>query len=73
MGFSDGQGSAGLNRAIALRRAENARKAILDAAPTADAARLDIGVTSFGEAMPMACDDSDWGRRINRRVEVWVR
>jgi phosphate transport system substrate-binding protein len=73
VGFSDGQGSAGLNRTIALRRAENARRAILDAAPTADSARFAIDVTSFGEAMPMACDDSAWGRRINRRVEVWVR
>ena len=27
---------------------------------------------AFGEALPMACDDSDWGRKVNRRVEVWV-
>jgi phosphate transport system substrate-binding protein len=28
---------------------------------------------AYGEALPMACDDSDWGRRVNRRVEVWLR
>jgi len=32
-----------------------------------------LDVDAFGETMPMACDDSDWGRQVNRRVEVWVR
>ena len=27
---------------------------------------------AFGEAMPMACDDTVWGRGANRRVEVWL-
>jgi phosphate transport system substrate-binding protein len=35
--------------------------------------RVDISVAAFGEALPMACDDSAWGREVNRRVEVWVR
>ena len=43
------------------------------AAVTANLERVDLGVDAFGEAMPMACDDSDWGRQVNRRVEVWVR
>jgi phosphate transport system substrate-binding protein len=32
-----------------------------------------MAVDAFGEAMPMACDDTAWGRQVNRRVEVWVR
>ncbi|MDU8910201.1 substrate-binding domain-containing protein [Aestuariicoccus sp. MJ-SS9] len=73
VGFSDGQGPAGANLAIARRRAEAVRRAVIDAAETADASKLDITSTAFGEAMPMACDDSAWGRQVNRRVEVWLR
>ena len=73
VGFSDGEGSAEANRRIALRRAEAVRDAVLGAGEPGDAARVTIRVDAFGEAMPMACDDSDWGRRVNRRVEVWTR
>ncbi len=73
VGFSDGNGAAASNRRIAGKRAEAVRDAVLAAAETAGLDRIDIGVEAFGEALPMACDDSDWGRQVNRRVEVWVR
>ncbi|MEL6465803.1 MAG: phosphate ABC transporter substrate-binding/OmpA family protein [Pseudomonadota bacterium] len=73
VGFSDGDGPATANRDIALRRAEAVRRAIETAAPTANFERIQMGVDAFGEALPMACDDSAWGRQANRRVEVWVR
>lgn len=73
VGFSDGDGPAAPNRAIALRRAEAVRRSVLQASETADLSRTTISVDAFGEAMPMACDDSSWGRLTNRRVEVWVR
>lgn len=72
VGFSDGQGAAPLNLRLATRRAEAVRRAVIDAAETYDPARVEIASDAFGEALPMACDDTDWGRRINRRVEVWV-
>jgi phosphate transport system substrate-binding protein len=73
VGFSDGQGAAKANRDIALRRAEAVRRAVSTAAVTANLDRVDLSVDAFGEAMPMACDDTEWGRQANRRVEVWVR
>ncbi|SDF15386.1 substrate-binding domain-containing protein [Sulfitobacter delicatus] len=73
VGFSDGEGAARANRDIALRRAEAVRRAVSAAAVTANLSRIDLRVDAFGEAMPMACDDSEWGRQANRRVEVWVR
>ncbi|MCT4554882.1 MAG: phosphate ABC transporter substrate-binding/OmpA family protein [Pelagimonas sp.] len=72
IGFSDGDGPASANLRIARKRAETVRKAVLDAAETADLARVDIQIDAYGEAMPMACDDSAWGRQVNRRVEVWL-
>ncbi|SDN81270.1 phosphate transport system substrate-binding protein [Lutimaribacter pacificus] len=73
VGFSDGEGSARINSEIAGRRAETVRGAVIAAAETANLSRIGLGVDAFGEAMPMACDDSAWGRLVNRRVEVWVR
>ena len=73
VGFSDGDGAAKANRDIALRRAEAVLRAVGTAAVTANLDRVDLGVDAFGEAMPMACDESNWGRQVNRRVEVWVR
>ncbi|MCX7565942.1 phosphate ABC transporter substrate-binding/OmpA family protein [Sulfitobacter sp. F26169L] len=73
VGFSDGNGPSEANRDIALRRADAVRRAVNEAAVAANLERVELGVDAFGEAMPMACDDSSWGRRANRRVEVWVR
>lgn len=72
VGFSDGQGTAATNLQIARRRAEAVRMAVLEAAETLDASRLTITTEAFGGAMPMACDDTTWGRSVNRRVEVWL-
>lgn len=73
VGFSDGQGPAAANRNIALARAKTVLKSIRETAETADFSRLDIDVAAYGEAMPMACDDTSWGRQVNRRVEIWVQ
>ncbi len=73
VGFSDGDGAADANLAIARRRAEAVREAVLMTAETVDKKQLDLATEAFGETMPMACEDTDWGRQVNRRVEVWVR
>lgn len=73
VGFSDGDGPAAANRNIALKRAETVRDAVRDMAETVGPGRVELRVDAFGEALPMACDDSEWGRQVNRRVEVWVR
>lgn len=73
VGFSDGQGPAAGNLEIARRRAEAVRDAVLTAAETADLDQIAIDTDAYGEAMPMACDDTSWGRQVNRRVEVWLR
>jgi len=73
VGFSDGQGPADGNKKIALERAGAVLAAVKKAAETVNIDDLDISVDAFGEALPMACDDSAWGRQVNRRVEIWVR
>ncbi len=72
-GFTDGEGSAKANMAIAKKRAEAIRDALLARMPSLGAGSGRIKVMSFGEAMPMACNEEEWGRRVNRRIEVWIR
>jgi phosphate transport system substrate-binding protein len=73
VGFSDGVGPAEGNRTIALERAEIVKQAVVRAAETANLDQVTLETEAFGEALPMACDDSAWGRQVNRRVEIWVR
>jgi len=72
IGFSDSAGRAELNLRLSLRRAQSVRDAVLAAAEAADPDRVTLALDAFGEAMPMACEDTDWGRAVNRRVEVWL-
>jgi phosphate transport system substrate-binding protein len=72
VGFSDGEGRAEVNLRLSRRRAETVRDAVLAAAEAADPDRITFDIDAFGEAMPMACEDSTWGRAVNRRVEVWL-
>ncbi|MAY86219.1 MAG: cell envelope biogenesis protein OmpA [Pseudooceanicola sp.] len=72
VGFSDGDGAAASNRRIAAARARHVRDAVREMAGAMGDTAPALETEAFGEALPMACDDSEWGRKINRRVEVWV-
>lgn len=73
VGFSDGEGPAPANLNIARKRAEAVRDAVVSAAEALEPGRVNLRIEAFGEAMPMACDDSAWGRQVNRRVEIWIQ
>lgn len=72
VGFSDGRGGAEANRDLSSARAV----AVLGDLEELMGGQLPEGVTieteAFGEALPMGCDDTEWGRQTNRRVELWV-
>lgn len=69
-GFSDSDGGSG---GTAAERARLVRDALIAAAAPADLEKVALELDAFGMALPMACNDRAAGRRINRRVEVWVR
>lgn len=73
VGFSDGEGPAEGNLQIAQQRAQTVKQAVEAAVETSTLSHIQLATDAFGEAMPMACDDTSWGRQVNRRVEVWVR
>lgn len=71
-GFSDGVGAADANRELSLQRANQVLNALQKAAPGLEPNALPQ-VAAFGEALPLACDETPAGRRLNRRVEVWIK
>lgn len=71
-GFSDGRGSSAANLDLSRDRAMRVLTALRDAAPTLPDTDLPQ-IVAFGEALPMACDETAAGRRLNRRVELWLR
>jgi phosphate transport system substrate-binding protein len=73
VGFSDGDGDAAANLALSLARARAVHDAVVAAAPLLRPERVRLTVEAHGEALPIACDDTETGRRVNRRVEIWVR
>jgi len=72
-GFSDSEGSAKGNLEISKKRAAQALALVRKKARRAAAGAVRLSPIGFGEISPLACNDSDSGRRRNRRVEIWVR
>ncbi len=71
-GFSDGSGAGQANFDLSVDRSARVQSALVAAAPSLTAAQVPQ-VVGFGEAMPMACDQTAAGRRLNRRVELWLK
>ena len=72
MGFSDSIGRADLNQFLALQRAEIVRQALVSRHPDL-ADRIGARSIGYGELSPLACNETRPGRKVNRRVEVWVQ
>lgn len=70
-GFSDGSGPADANLALSVERAAKVAQELAALAPDLSPAQMPV-VEGFGEALPMACDETAIGRQLNRRVELWV-
>jgi phosphate transport system substrate-binding protein len=70
-GFSDGSGAAEANLALSVDRAAKVAQELAVIAPDLSPAQMPV-VEGFGEALPMACDETAIGRQLNRRVELWV-
>ena len=72
-GFSDGQGGAAANLALSRERAAAVRAALEGALSEAERDKVTFVDQGFGETSPLSCDEDDWGRSVNRRVELWWR
>jgi formate/nitrite transporter len=67
--FTDSRGAQSVNRELALQRANLVRAALL---PQTESA-LRAEVEALGAASPLAANDTEAGRNLNRRIEVTIR
>jgi outer membrane protein OmpA-like peptidoglycan-associated protein len=65
-GFTDSVGGLAANQELSNRRADAVRAALVDMG----VARDRINARGYGEAFPVAGNDSASGRQMNRRVEI---
>ena len=72
VGFTDNVGSFDSNLQLADARAAQVMEEVRTAAGDA-ADGIEMASLGYGEIAPSGCNVSEEGRRINRRVEVWVR
>ncbi len=72
-GFTDSIGSFEANDRLSQSRAQTVRDTIVAQLPRDVTNSVRISTLGFGELEPVACNDQNSGRRVNRRVEVWIR
>lgn len=73
VGFADSIGKRDANTRLAQQRAETVRAILSDEMDSIGAREVAIQPLSFGELLPLSCNDTEIGRERNRRVEVWLR
>ncbi|MEO9819576.1 MAG: phosphate ABC transporter substrate-binding/OmpA family protein [Paracoccaceae bacterium] len=71
VGFTDSVGAFQSNRGLSQRRAQQVLEELKTVAGDR-VANVELAAAGFGEVSPSACNVSEEGRRINRRVEVWI-
>lgn len=67
-GFTDSTGSSAYNQDLSERRATSVRAALLDMG----VARNRVSMRGYGEAYPVADNDTSQNRQLNRRVEIVI-
>ena len=73
IGFTDSVGRADLNTRLSQLRASQVREALVAALPDGLGETIPLNVQGYGEMSPLGCNETLGGRRINRRVEGWIR
>ena len=71
VGFTDNVGAFASNRDLSERRAVQVLQELQNASGGA-LANIELAAAGYGEVAPSACNTAETGRRINRRVEVWI-
>ncbi len=72
VGFTDSDGVFNANRALSERRAQQVLAEIQNRA-NGTLGHIAFETHGFGELSPSGCNTDNEGKRINRRVEIWIQ
>lgn len=72
VGFTDDFGEFDGNRDVSKLRAQSLMQQ-LQRAGGQRLKNITLSFEGYGEIAPSSCNDTDAGRRMNRRVEVWIK
>ncbi len=73
VGFADSVGAFEPNLALSTTRAQHVAARLAEIMGGAPANGVTLNAVGYGEVAPVACNTSESGRTINRRVETWVK
>ena len=72
VGFTDSDGAFDGNNALSVQRANQLAEE-LQSAGRGSLNNVNVVTKGYGELAPASCNDTAAGKRINRRVEIWIR
>lgn len=70
-GFTDDVGASSANKELSYQRASRLADAVKNLGGQALSNHV-INVAGFGEIAPVTCNSDEFGRSLNRRVEIWL-
>jgi len=73
VGYTDSVGPSESNSVLSQLRSGQVLNELVAALPEDRARTSRVKSIGYGEMSPLGCNETANGRRINRRVEVWVR
>ncbi len=73
VGFTDSVGSFEANARLSVGRSASVLSAVANQLSSEVLSNVKLSQLGYGELSPVACNEDVDGRRINRRVEVWIR
>ncbi|MEM8868838.1 MAG: phosphate ABC transporter substrate-binding/OmpA family protein [Pseudomonadota bacterium] len=73
VGFTDSSGSFTSNVNLSRERANAVEEQLIALAGDAALTDKDVVIKGYGELNPVGCNDTEKGKQLNRRVEVWIR
>ncbi len=73
LGFSDNTGAVNAQLNTTQFLAEDVRDAIVEATGRANMGNVRISPIGYGRLLPLACNESSFGKASNNRVEIWVK
>lgn len=73
VGYTDSVGPGANNQLLSQQRSAQVLSALVAELPSDRVQSARIQSIGYGEMSPLGCNETENGRRINRRVEVWVK